>query len=93
LASITFTASGVLSTLPTVTVCGVVLGRATISYLGAAATITQLLIAAAPLFEESTALAMKAKDPAALVSVPVIAPVEGLKIKPNGSEPEVMKKL
>ena len=59
----------------------------------AAATIMQFLIAllAAELPEESMTLAVNGKDPAAVVSVPVIAPVEAFKFSPGGSHPEVTK--
>jgi hypothetical protein len=59
----------------------------------AAATIMQFLIAllAAELPEESVTLAVNGKDPTAVVSVPVIAPVEAFKFSPGGSDPELIK--
>ena len=51
-----------------------------------------VMVLLAELPEESTALAVKLNVPE-LVGVPVIAPVDALRVRPAGREPELMEKV
>ena len=60
---------------------------------GGAIVMPQLLVAVpATLLVESLTCAVKLKGPA-VVGVPEISPVLGLRVNPRGSEPEVIEKL
>ena len=51
-----------------------------------------VMVLLAELPEESTALAVKLNVPE-VVGVPVIAPVDALRVRPAGREPELMEKV